>query len=442
MNQDNSAAPAPAPAPALQLVSGEPRPQLLHWAEEVALRAPLEAMPIGCAPGARTLGACIALAHPAFYVLWTAWSPRRHGSLWLSIAMSACGLALMAVSHARAGLLKRHSAVVYSVLLWIALPMFFSWMLLFNAGSTASVVAMGAMFLIYYQFTDWRLASVGTVAALLVARLLAPFADWRGVDVALDQWIPDVAILSFCWLVACSLGCSAMSARLAQAKRTVSALGIFAHELRTPLATLHLLAHAVRDAALESERARNKLSAISQRIEGTVHRMNRQIDFQISAARLQAGQIEAERIGAGDLVRGVVASYPFRDREASWVSVEVRTDFCFNGPALLFAQVLENLITNATRALRAMPHLDAPTLRLFVDATDQRGVLTIIDNGIGMAPELASKVFEPFVSTQPGVSHGLGLTFCAETVRAAAGEIRVASSAGKGSQFTIELPRA
>lgn len=438
MNQDNSA----APAPALELVSGDPRPQLRRWAEDVAFRAPLEAMPIGGATGGRILGACIALAHPAFYVLWTACSPRRHGSLWLSIAMSACGLALMAVSQARAGLLKRYSGVLYSLLLWIALPMFFSWMLLFNAANTASVVAMGAMFLIYYHLTDWRLASAGTAAALLVARLLAPLADWHGVDVAMDQWIPNVAILSLCWLVACSLGCSAMSARRAQAKRSVSALGIFAHELRTPLATLHLLAHAVRDVAPESEHARIRLSAISERIEGTVHRMNRQIDFQISAARLQAGPIEMERIRAGDLVRGVVASYPFREREASWVSVEVRTDFFFNGPALLFAQVLENLIKNATRALRAMPNLDAPTLRLCVDATDQRGVLTVIDNGIGMAPELASKVFEPFVSTQPGISHGLGLTFCAETVRAAAGEIRVASSAGKGSQFTIELPRA
>lgn len=59
-----------------------------------------------------------------------------------------------------------------------------------------------------------------------------------------------------------------------------------------------------------------------------------------------------------------------------------------------------------------------------------------------MNPALASRVFEPFVSTQGGGTHGLGLAFCAETVRALGGHIGVASIAGVGAEFTIHLPLA
>lgn len=267
--------------------------------------------------------------------------------------MSLCGAALIALPKVRSTCSERCTAVLYSVLLWISLPFFFSWMLLFNAASTVSVVSTGAMFLIYYQLTDWRLASMGTAAAFLMVRLVAPSAGWTGIDVGLDEWISDMVILAFCWLVACLLSFSAIGVRRAQAKTMVSAVGMFAHELRTPLATLHLLAHAVREVEPGSERARDRLSAISERLEGTIHRLNRQIDLQISTTGKQVAPNIQERIRAANHVHAVVASFPFADGEAAWLTVEVRQDFEFKGSPQLFMQVLENLIKNSVRALRA-----------------------------------------------------------------------------------------
>lgn len=431
-----------ASVPALELPSRSAQPTLLRWAEELAFREPIEPLPSGCAKRAAIVGVCTLVGHPVFYALWKVWAPQPYENLWLRLAMALCGAVLIALPKIREKRPKRRTGVLYSLLLWLTLPFFFSWMLLFNAASTVSIVATGAMFLIYYQLTDWRLASIGTAAALLVVRLIAPLAGWAGIDVGLDTWISDVAILAFCWLVGCLLGFSSIGVRRAQAKTTSSAVGIFAHELRTPLATLHMLAHAVREVEPGSDRARDRLSSISERIEGTIHRMNRQIDLQISTARLGATPSTQERVRAADIVHAVVASFPFADGEAAWLAVDVRQDFEFQGSPQLFTQVLENLIKNAVRALRAAPADRARRLCIRIDTEGEAGVLTIKDNGVGMPSELASRVFEPFVSTQGGGTHGLGLTFCAETVRALGGDICVASSADAGAEFTIRLPLA
>lgn len=430
-----------ATAAALDLQSGDTRRQLLHWAEKLVFQEPFEPVPNGCPKRAVVVGACTLVGHPLFYLLWTLFAPQPYESGWLRFAMSICGIALIALPRLRGKRLQHWSDWLYSLLLWITLPLFFSWMFLFNAASTVSVVGLGAMFLIYYQLTDWRLASAGTAAALLLARLVAPATGWGGIDVSLDQWISDVAILAFCWVTAVFLGCSAMRARRAHAKSATFAVGMFAHELRTPLATLNLLAHAVRELEPECQRARDRLNAISDRLEGTVRRMNSQIDLQISTARLRGTPSARDRIATAALVHGVLAAYPFHADEATWVTVQVRHDFEFTGSPQLFAQVVENMLKNALRALRTAAR-DARDLSIVIDAEGNTGWLTFRDNGVGMAPELAARVFEPFVSTQAGATHGLGLTFCAETVRGAGGEIRVDSRPGHGTEFAISLPRA
>jgi two-component system CAI-1 autoinducer sensor kinase/phosphatase CqsS len=428
-------------AATLDLQWGETRPQLLQWAEELAFQEPIEPVPNGCAKRARIVGVCTLLGHPLFYFLWTASAPQPYESGWLRLAMCVCGVALVALPTLQGTRLQRWSPWLYSLLLWVTLPLFFSWMLLFNAASTVSLVGLGAMFLIYYQLTDWRLASAGTAAALLAVRLIAPAAGWPGMDVPLDQWISDLAMLAFCWIAACFLGCCAMRTRRAHANSAMSAVGMFAHELRTPLATLHLIAHAVRELEPESERARDRLSGISERLERTVRRMNSQIDLQISTARLRTTPTARERIAAAALVNGVLAAYPFQADEASWVAVHVREDFEFEGSPPLFAQVIENMLKNSLRALRTAAGRDARELSIVVDADRNGGTLTFRDNGIGMTPGLASRIFEPFVSTQAGSTHGLGLTFCAQTVRGAGGDVRVEARPGQGTEFTINLPR-
>lgn len=69
--------------------------------------------------------------------------------------------------------------------------------------------------------------------------------------------------------------------------------------------------------------------------------------------------------------------------------------------------------------------------------------LRVSDTGVGMAPHVLSHIFEPFFTTKPqGKGSGVGLATCHAIARRAGGDIHVVSEAGRGSSFTIRLPRA
>ena len=119
----------------------------------------------------------------------------------------------------------------------------------------------------------------------------------------------------------------------------------------------------------------------------------------------------------------------------------MRRDFLFKGSQPLFAQVIDNLLKNALKALAARSEPPEPgDLELEVGILQGRGRILIADHGIGISPELQRRIFEPFYSTNQASGHGLGLAFVRRVVQSAHGTIRVQSEPGKGAAFTIELP--
>ncbi len=100
----------------------------------------------------------------------------------------------------------------------------------------------------------------------------------------------------------------------------------------------------------------------------------------------------------------------------------------------LFEKVLLNLMLNAEDA---MPDGGTLTLQARAEGTDV--VLDVIDTGAGMEPDLAPKVFEPFLTTKAH-GNGLGLATARKIVVAHGGAITVQSEPGRGTKFTIRLP--
>jgi signal transduction histidine kinase len=69
-------------------------------------------------------------------------------------------------------------------------------------------------------------------------------------------------------------------------------------------------------------------------------------------------------------------------------------------------------------------------------------VIEVRDEGVGMSPEVLAHLFEPFFTTRPvGSGTGLGLSVCWGLVREHGGWIEVASTPGRGSTFTVVIPR-
>ncbi|HEY2881522.1 MAG TPA: ATP-binding protein [Pirellulales bacterium] len=106
-------------------------------------------------------------------------------------------------------------------------------------------------------------------------------------------------------------------------------------------------------------------------------------------------------------------------------------------------QVLMNLLVNARQA---MPQGGLIIIKLSFDATAQTVDLMVRDTGSGMPPEVLHKIFDPYFSTKSGPDAtgkggaGLGLSACRDIVEAHRGRIRVESTVGKGTAFTIKLP--
>jgi two-component system NtrC family sensor kinase len=102
-------------------------------------------------------------------------------------------------------------------------------------------------------------------------------------------------------------------------------------------------------------------------------------------------------------------------------------------------QVFVNLLNNAAQAVASTARSGRirVTARRWLDGV----AVSVADDGPGMPPDIASRVFEPFFSTKPeGEGTGLGLSICQGIVKEHGGRITVDTSPGAGATFTVQLP--
>ena len=98
-------------------------------------------------------------------------------------------------------------------------------------------------------------------------------------------------------------------------------------------------------------------------------------------------------------------------------------------------QVLTNLITNAFK------FTEAGKITLTYQKEDSKVRVSVIDTGIGIAPEYIDSIFERFMKIDNfSQGTGLGLTICKTIIKTLGGEIGVESDLGKGSTFWFTLP--
>jgi signal transduction histidine kinase len=156
-----------------------------------------------------------------------------------------------------------------------------------------------------------------------------------------------------------------------------------------------------------------------------------------SEAGLQPGQRVPVAISA--LIAEVVEFFhPLADEAGVQLSTDLDDSVSVPGDPSWLHQLFANLLHNAIKYTPAGGRIEVNA------APREQGVSVIIrDTGIGIDPEQAANVFEPFQRAAgrpetPGV--GLGLPLAREIARAHGGEIALESEPGKGSTFTVSLP--
>jgi signal transduction histidine kinase len=125
--------------------------------------------------------------------------------------------------------------------------------------------------------------------------------------------------------------------------------------------------------------------------------------------------------------------------------IEIVTTFRPPEPIIMadkyyFSQAVQNIIINAVEALEKVPEQNR---RIEIDAglRNKWIILSIRDNGVGIASKDLQNIFKPFFSSKSAnINWGMGLSLCHSIIRAHEGKITVESTAGKGSTFHIILP--
>jgi signal transduction histidine kinase len=213
-------------------------------------------------------------------------------------------------------------------------------------------------------------------------------------------------------------------------------LGGVAHEVNNPL--MAIASHAelrLADAGLPAEQ-RNEMQSILRQAQRAAKLLRGLLRF------VRAGEKRTAAVNLNDVVRSAIdlVSYRFLIDE---ITIEGRLDPSLPaviGDANRLEQVLVNLLSNALDALRTVKPPRRLIVDSFIDDTGGRVCVTVSDNGPGVAPEIAQRLFRPFASTKGPRGTGLGLYISRQIVREAEGELDLVKRADPGTQFMMWLP--
>ncbi|MDP4130547.1 MAG: HAMP domain-containing sensor histidine kinase [Bacteroidota bacterium] len=214
------------------------------------------------------------------------------------------------------------------------------------------------------------------------------------------------------------------------------------HEFKTPLATISLAVDAMRNEKVVHDRGKSEY--FSSIIKEENKRMNKQVETILQAALIdrQELQLKLQPIHAHEVIRRVMDNFAlqFQEIQAN-INLELNARYdLVEADEVHFTNLIANLIDNAIKYSR-----DKLSIRISTHSSVKYLVIRIEDNGIGMNKETQRRIFEKFYRAHTGNVHnvkgfGLGLSYVKSVVDAHHGRIKVESSIGKGTSFTVEIP--
>jgi len=225
------------------------------------------------------------------------------------------------------------------------------------------------------------------------------------------------------------------------------------HELRTPLTAMLAFIETLEAGAIDDKEASQRFLSIIRR---NAVRMHEVIDDTLELSAIESGNVKvrAELVELAPIVNDVIASLAAKaSAQRIVVSNVVARDSIVYADARRLEQMLTNLVENAIKFNREQGTV---TISYEEDAeavasgrspvAARRSRIMVQDSGEGIPAQHLERLFERFYRADRARSRemggtGLGLAIVKHLARAHGGEVTVTSELGKGSIFTIELPR-
>lgn len=388
----------------------------------------------------------------------------------LYIRIAAALVALPLIFHDRLpSRMREHFEWYWIAAVTYALPFSFGLILTLNAALTPPGQAPSPIWVYQYLvalFLFIQLVNSGLLSVLLwiaASLLILPIAS--GIEApnytALqDAWLYPLPVYLTA-LVVGSIANRNLEVVKAEQLRAAAAIGAnIAHELRTPLASIRILAHAVRrfvpiltdayqiakdsDSSVGSisDRQLKQLSGALEAIQAEVEYSNTVIDMLLANTSDRPASVDRfEHFEIATAIEEAVTRFPFNNSyERQLVRYTIRSNFSTFAPKPLVVHVFFNLIKNALYFVQKGGH---GHVELVAYDLAGYGKVEITDTGIGIPPNLQPRIFERFFSSDPtSQGAGIGLSFCKMVMDSIGGDIRCESETGKYTTFHLTFPLA
>ena len=216
------------------------------------------------------------------------------------------------------------------------------------------------------------------------------------------------------------------------------------HELKTPLATISLAVDALKTEKVQSDPT--SVAYFSNIIKEENVRMNKHVEIILETGQLENKDLELTKqpVNVHDLIQAVVDSYKLQLEEKP-SNIHMQLDA--TAPEIIadeehLLHVLSNLLDNAIKYSKETIDILVSTINV-----NNKMIITIEDNGIGMTSETTKHIFEKFYRAHSGNIHnvkgfGLGMSYVKRIVALHKGQIRVQSELDHGTTIVIILPVA
>ena len=215
------------------------------------------------------------------------------------------------------------------------------------------------------------------------------------------------------------------------------------HELKTPLSSIKAYAETLRNGALDDTKNRGRFLRI---IEEQADRLSQLISDLLSLARIEQGKtlMEIQQVSVHRVVDACLRDqqHAADEKSISLHAVSDDSEIAVNADEEGMRQILVNLINNA---IKYTPEQGEVVVGWQGD--HEQVQVYVQDTGVGIPEAMQDRVFERFFRVDKARSRelggtGLGLAIVKHLAQSLGGNVEVESTLGKGSRFTVTLPRS
>ncbi|MEI8376395.1 MAG: ATP-binding protein [Planctomycetota bacterium] len=218
-------------------------------------------------------------------------------------------------------------------------------------------------------------------------------------------------------------------------------LALLAHEIRNPLVPIRSGIDVLRVSSSNVDESKQVLDMMEEHVRILV----RLVDDLLDVSRLDWGKLELkrQRVKLTKIIMNATqTAQPRIQPNGHELTVTEATESLYvDGDPTRLTQIVSNLLDNAAKYTHRGGKILLTTERIGDDIAIQ-----VKDNGVGIAPEMLSRIFEMFVQADNSLTHskgglGIGLNLVKSLVEMHGGTVEATSAGlGKGSEFTVRLP--